>query len=347
MTVVALAVLLLNDVLFKALWPGSWWTGKLSDLGWIVFAPPLLAFLLSWLTRGNGRAEKASWIAAYVGLPLLYAAYNSFEPVHHWINWGISTASGGTAGSALDPTDSLVIPFGMGIAVWVWWQRVVGPAGQRLRLGLLVAGVAALASVASQPPERDYGITNVGVSPDGTFYAGNSWGGRYASHDGGLTWTVDSTVNASAIKWAPWYADAPRGRYEISGTRIMRVDADGRSEEVYSAAFLREAGNVWVQEDDSGGTRPKVIATKPLGIVYDPRSGNLLVAMGIQGVVVGTPDGLWERVAVGGYYPTDFSFTAKTRLITFETRLLGVGRDAPACDGGNRLNCVENWRERL
>ena len=211
-TVVSLAVLVLNDVLFKSLWPGSWWTGKLSDLAWMVFAPPLLAFLLSWLTRGNERAEKASWIAAYVGLPLLYAAFNTFEPVHHWINWGISTASGGTAGSALDPTDSLVIPFGMGIAVWVWRRRVVGPAGQRLRLGLLVAGVAALASVASSPPEKDFGITEVGVSDDGTIYAGRSlggphstepvisedgnnyrdqlWGGLYASHDGGLTWSL-------------------------------------------------------------------------------------------------------------------------------------------------------------
>ena len=314
-TVVALAVLLLNDVLFKSLWPGSWWTGKLSDLAWMVFAPPLLAFLLSFITRRNPRVEKASWVAAYIGLPLLYAAFNTFEPIHDWILRGLSIASGGTAGSPLDVTDSLVIPFGMGIAVWVWRQRVVGPATQRLRWGLLVAGVAALASVATSEPPRDPGITRVGVSAEGTIYAGGSWPGPYASHDGGLNWTVDSTADSSATKWALLDADTPRGRYVIHGSRIMRADADGRSEQVYSTAYLRKAGNVWVQKHESGLLFAEELATRPLGIVHDPSTGNLIVAMGRQGVLVGTQDGRWERFAVGGYSPTDFSFASKTRLL--------------------------------
>ncbi len=53
---------------------------------------------------------------SYVGLPALYAAFNTFEPVHDRILWGLSLVAGGTAGSPLDPTDSLVIPFGLGIA---------------------------------------------------------------------------------------------------------------------------------------------------------------------------------------------------------------------------------------
>ena len=39
-TVAAVVVLLLNDALFKSLWPDSWVTGKLSDLAWVVFASP-------------------------------------------------------------------------------------------------------------------------------------------------------------------------------------------------------------------------------------------------------------------------------------------------------------------
>ena len=50
-TVTAVALLLLNDLVFKSVWPGSWATGKLSDLAWVVFASPLLAFLLSFLVR--------------------------------------------------------------------------------------------------------------------------------------------------------------------------------------------------------------------------------------------------------------------------------------------------------
>ena len=59
-TVGALAVLLLNDVAFKSVWPGSWATGKLSDLAWVVFASPLLGFLLSLVSRGNRAAERSA-----------------------------------------------------------------------------------------------------------------------------------------------------------------------------------------------------------------------------------------------------------------------------------------------
>ena len=313
-TVAALAILLLNDVLFKSLWPDSWVTGKLSDLAWMVFAPPLLAFLLSFLTRRIPRVERASWLAAYVGLPLLYAAFNTFEPVHYWILQGLSVASGGTAGSPLDVTDSLVIPFGWVIAIWVWRQRVVGPATQRLRWGLLVAGVAALASVATSPFEPDHGVTKVGVSADGTVHASDGYGGLYQSRDGGYNWTERSS-DSDDIVWGDISVDTPRGLYVIRGSHISFVDADGRPEPVYSTAYLRTPGNVWVQKHESGLQLASEVVTRPLGIVYGARSGNLIVAMGRQGVVVGTPDGRWERFAVGRYSPTNFSFAAKTRLL--------------------------------
>ena len=120
-TVAALVVLLLNDALFKALWPDSWVTGKLSDLAWVVFASPLLAFVLSLFLGRSVFGRRAAIIIAYVGCRLLYAAFNTFEPIHDRILWGLSLVAGGTAGSPLDPTDSLVIP------VWPGY-RCVGMA---------------------------------------------------------------------------------------------------------------------------------------------------------------------------------------------------------------------------
>ncbi len=70
-TVAALAVLLLNDLLLKAIWPHSWLTGKLSDLAWLIFALPLLAFPLSFAARGSLGARRLAFLAAYAGLPLL------------------------------------------------------------------------------------------------------------------------------------------------------------------------------------------------------------------------------------------------------------------------------------
>ena len=105
-TVAALAVLLLNDVVLKSIWPHSWVTGKLSDLAWVVFASPLLAFMLSFVVGRNVLGQRAAFVGSYVGLPLLYVAFNSFEPVHEVILKSISVASGGTAGSPMDATDS-------------------------------------------------------------------------------------------------------------------------------------------------------------------------------------------------------------------------------------------------
>ena len=89
-TVAALVVLLLNDALFKSLWPDSLVTGKLSDLAWVVFASPLLAFVLSLFLGRRVFGRRAAIITAYVGLPALYAAFNTFEPVHDRILWGLS-----------------------------------------------------------------------------------------------------------------------------------------------------------------------------------------------------------------------------------------------------------------
>ena len=95
----------------------------------------------------------------------------------------------------------------------------------------------------------------------------------------------------------------------------MLIEADGESRIVYSGAYLQHEGSVWVQEHATVRLGFRRIVTGPSSIVYDERSGNLIAALGIQGVVVGTPDGAWTRYAVGRYSPTDFSFVGKTRLL--------------------------------
>ena len=126
-TIAALVLLLLNDGLFKSLWPDAWLTGKLSDLAWVVFASPLLAFVLSLLLGRRRFGRRTAVLVSYIGLPALYAAFNTFEPVHDRILWGLSLVSGGNAGSPLDPSDSA------GHDIWVRYRRV-GMAPRRLAL---------------------------------------------------------------------------------------------------------------------------------------------------------------------------------------------------------------------
>lgn len=296
-TIAAICALLLNDLVFKSLWPGAWATGKLSDLAWVVFAPPLLAFLLSFATRGNARAQRAAFVTAYIGLPMLYAAFNTFEPVHDAITRGLSLASGRASGGPLDSTDSLVIPLGMAAALWIWRRPSTGSSRIRARAALLVASLASLASVASSPSETELGITCVGFDDDGALVPQGDIRAYGEDHI-----ACEQSV------------ETQRGIYTIEGSDVVRT-IGGRKEVAYSAAYLRERGNMNLQARATRNLEGRQITTRPHSIAYDERTGNVVVAMGLQGIVVGTSDGRWTQEAVGRYTPTDFSIVHKLLLL--------------------------------
>ena len=329
-TVGALGVLLLNDLVFKALWSNPWTTGKLSDLAWLVFASPLLAWLLSLLARQNSRWQRAAWIEAYIGLPLLYAAFNTFPPVHDAILRVLSLISGGVAGSPLDATDSLVIPVGLAVALWVWRRGNAGAGVLRQRLVLLTAGVAVVASVAtSQPAPPDYGIINVWISDHGSVMEGGWW---YESTDGGFNWApvaIEFKRGNRPLSPPSGSVGTPRGTYMIRGPEIVHIAAEGSARVVYTAGYLLGDAHEWVQRYAKKGDGRVRIASQPVAITYDPKSGNVIVAMGLQGVVVGTPDGRWARIGVGKYQPTDFTPNAKIRTLFADGKLRAAGIALP------------------
>ena len=224
--------------------------------------------------------------------------------------------AGGTDGSPIDPSDSLVIPFGLGIAWWVWRRPAVSSDRLRVRLALLAAGMATFATVATSAPPPLTGVRSVGVAGDGAIMAAADEGkdrSQYSSSDGGLTW--EPYAWPPNIVWGGENVETPRGNLLIRGSDIMVLTLDGDWEAVYSAAYLQEESNAWIQEQTTTQFGPREIGTKPYSIAYDARTGNLVVAMGLQGIVVGTPNGQWSRVAVGDYSPTDFSIGGKAIVL--------------------------------
>ena len=202
----ALVVLLLNDWVLKPVWQSDWTTGKLSDLAWVVFASPLLAFLLSRF-MGSGRLrERSAFALAYLGLPILYAAFNTFQPLHDLILSGLLFVSGGEVGSPFDPTDSLVIPLGLALAGWVWHRSQTDTGSRLAQFHLLIAVIASFATVATSgclpsPTAWHVGVRSDGavVTPDTYSGGGSDSYGRY-SRDGGLTWETRSRHQETPIE---------------------------------------------------------------------------------------------------------------------------------------------------
>ena len=163
-TLAAPVVLLANELLLKPLWSDPWTTGKLSELAWMVFLPPLVVFLLSIPIGQRHSWQRMAFVIAYVGLPVLYVAFNTFEPVHHLTIRLLSLSRDLSSNSPLDYTDSLVIPISLGIALWVWTRPNARPINLRLSIGILTVCVASFASASGlQPPSLLVGQTSDGT----------------------------------------------------------------------------------------------------------------------------------------------------------------------------------------
>ena len=118
-----LVLLILNDHVFKAQWPGSYWTGKLSDVAWLVVAPVVFGALLA-----GARVPAARWVSlGMVGL--VFTVLQLWPPLGDtWVAW-----MGGA--HVADAGDLVTLPaLGLAYLCWAtaaprmhhWGRRVVG-----------------------------------------------------------------------------------------------------------------------------------------------------------------------------------------------------------------------------
>ena len=320
-TLIALATLLVNDLVFKSLWHGSWWTGKLSDLAWVIFASPLLALPLTFLARRNPIAQKTAWVIAYIGLPFLYAAYNTFESLHDVIMGAFSLVRGTPGGSPFDPSDSIVIPIGFAVAMWVWRTVQIDRSETKAKLSLIVAVLACVASVATTAEEPPTGISVLGQDESGNVVAKDfrqNWGDFFISSDGGVTWEPDreNLATDESIDWNLPTAEAPEGTYSLEGPDVA-LTTNGITKTVHSTLNVNSKTDyrIFALATDSIGAGFGRVTHLPTDIHYDAGSGNLIVAVGLQGVLLRTRDGRWQRIGVGKYNPIDFSVASRAKLL--------------------------------
>lgn len=126
-TLVALALLLLNDHVLKAAFPG-FWTGKLSDAAGLTFFPVVLAFALGARRAPAVAAAAAATALTFAAVKISGEACDRYAEglglaqwlvrVPFWALRGVELPSPGHAVVAQDPTDLLALPFvGIGVAL--------------------------------------------------------------------------------------------------------------------------------------------------------------------------------------------------------------------------------------
>jgi len=135
----AIALLIINDHVLKARYPG-WLTGKLSDVAGLVFFPLLLRALLAPIARLAPRGPRRALrrpalplarsrllIACIAMTALAFAAIKLAAPATAACEQILGAIEGVRVTIVRDPTDLLALPF---VLAALWIARRVEPEGR-------------------------------------------------------------------------------------------------------------------------------------------------------------------------------------------------------------------------
>jgi hypothetical protein len=116
---VAVGVLIVNDWWLKPRF-ASWWTGKLSDVAGLVFAPLYLAAAIGavrWLVRRDGALTRGRLAACVIATGAVFATVKLVPAAAHALAAALSLL-GRHAAIVADPTDLAALP-ALGLAWWI------------------------------------------------------------------------------------------------------------------------------------------------------------------------------------------------------------------------------------
>jgi hypothetical protein len=287
----AAGLVILNDLVLRPLWPTAWWTGKLSSLA-AAFALPLLlaAFLSVCLPRREKLAAGLAFGGVLLGLLLLKVSPLS----NHWLTARLPLRA------VPDPSDLLALLTWLAALVFYFSPVLPNPRLPIARLLLLPLAAIFLLADAAMP---DYGAACLTVREDNTLLTHANYQ-VYLSADGGRTWQ-GTDLSAQMECYAPGLdgqveLTAPNGvQYRVQTGGTVERSPDGQTwETVYTGALLPEPEQVYTRRTHSGNLsyRPG-----PLDAKLAPGGNDLVLAMGMEGVLIVPSSGEPYWVTVGPY----------------------------------------------
>lgn len=298
------AVLIVNDLVIKPFFP-SWVSGKLSDLAWVYLLSLLAYTLLAACLRG--RMVSLTLLVGSLPAVGLFGLGKTMPLVNQWIITLQQLLLPFESHFVLDPGDALALLM-IFPAMWVWASSWNAPRMRARRLVILPIMLLAALGDAAAP---QYGIACLQNLDDGSILAYSPYQyNAYISKDGGFRW---DSAGQQTIEFMdcqiPYHLPGEVLEYPIQNDLLVRFEVNQRIQEsrdggqtwntVYTMHPPTEAKIAFLKRNLSSYE----IVSGPLAILEDTRHGTVIAAMGVQGVLVRNPEGVWQAISTGEYAP--------------------------------------------
>ncbi len=297
LTLAAIVLYGLNIFVLQPLFP-SWWTGKLGDFAWLFFFPYALTAVLAWLLP-EGWEERSFALALLIsaaGFALAKAT-----AANQWLVGSLEWVFRQPVSISRDPSDLLAL-LALPGSLWLW--KKFRPVSRRTA-GLILLPLVLFLTLADSPMP-DYGLTHLEARGNAILACSNY--GTYQSTDGGLSWdavSYDSGIRDCGFqsKGLEIVSDPQNSgiQYRYADYAIQRsVDAGQTWQVDYSWWPLSQAEQVYftVKHPTAYGS----YSGTPKSAILDAASGNVIFAMGMEGVLVRQADtGRYAWISVDKY----------------------------------------------
>ena len=169
---------------------------------------------------------------------------------------------------------------------------------------VVAASVVGMATACD--PTFNLGIERVGVSPDGIVaqelrVGPSNYYQYYKSNDGGVTW--EPVSKSDDVEWGGQRVETPRGTFAADDQYVLITSPDGTAKRGFSADYVLEA-DCSGEKEEYERFFSREHFNKLESLVYEPVSGNVIIAAGTKGILLNTVESNWVPTAVGPSVPT-------------------------------------------